>query len=85
MYIKCTSAGKAFKVKAMGVNKNGYRVDCSKGKEYQVRKGSVRKVSNYVWEWGHKKACLQAWRDYFEGFTAKGVWSPDSVPFTDKY
>lgn len=78
MYINVIYAGGSFSVEAFGWS--GSKRQYNKNAPYYVvKQGDARYITNYVYEDGYRQGGLHGWRDYWDGFTARGLWSPDSI------
>ncbi|MDD3278016.1 MAG: hypothetical protein PHG16_03930 [Lachnospiraceae bacterium] len=76
-YMSCSYAGASYSAHVYSVQ--GGIVDCSFGHTYQFSSGVTSYMLNNVYERGYHNAGIYATRNYGYGYTAKGVWSPDSV------
>lgn len=91
VYIKCDgytasygSMGTSFQATAYGSNNpnNGF-FNCTyngnSSRTYNVQKGSVYKMVNYINEAKYKYANIWCYAAYNANVTFSGVWSPDSI------
>lgn len=47
--------------------------------EKLIQSEGVYYITNFVWEDGYRYGGIDAYRDMFNGGSAYGLWSPDSI------
>lgn len=82
MYMSCqdiSSTGASYTAHAVGSRtSNGPKVNCAAG-TYTFYAGTTSYIANYVKERGYEYGGIAGAPNYSFTYTAKGVWSPDSV------